>query len=130
MLGEALVLRVIEKSNPTLTFLYQKIGFGMFSIVDFSVMPKFNLTIIMFVLRGTQIWQKKLKDTLQITKKQMQQILFEIEMQETYIKWKFQENELDADNSKVQKCFTCTVSSLLKINAQPIWTKFSDQLKI
>lgn len=61
MLGEALALRVIEKSNPTLTFLYQKIGFGMFSIVDFSVMPKFNLTIIMFVLRGTQIWQKKIK---------------------------------------------------------------------
>ena len=39
----------------------------------------------------------------------MQQILFDIEMQETYIKWKFQEKELDADNSKVQKCFTCTV---------------------
>ena len=125
ILGETMAIRVIEKLNSRLKFLYRKNRFLDVPLrrllCNVLIQPHFDYTCAAWYPNLT----KKIKDKLQVTLNKCI-ILPEITMQGTYIKWTLPETEFAMNKLNVQAMYniqTCSkqIPSLYEWSFQIGW---------
>ena len=130
ILGETMTLRVIEKINSRLKFLYQKywsLDVPLCRLLcNALIQPHFDYACIAWYPNLS----KKLKDKLQVTRNKCIRFCLKLQSREHISNDHFHKLDWLPINQMLQQCVTSTVFKFVQKNAQPIQMKFSDWLKI
>ena len=109
MSDETMALRVIEKINSRLKFLYRKNRFLDVPLrrllCNALIQPHFDYV----VLRGTQTWQKKLKDKLQVTQNKCIRFCLKLQCREHISNKLFQKLNWLPINQRFKQCVSSTI---------------------